>query len=865
MAWRLFRPQRRHARDRAEEMRAHLEDYADQLVARGLSPEAARREARLRFGNPRVKLEEVEAMGRFAFLEPLWRDLRYAVRSLRRTPGFTAVVVGVLALGIGTATAIFSVVDAVVVRGLPFDEPRELVSVSATRPSEESAPRAVPVPDALDYRALQDVFDGLAIAAGTGQTIIREGGHPEPVGSARMTADLLGVLGVAPQLGRPFSAEHEVAGSNVALISDGLWRRRFGGDPGVVGRRIETSLGVLEVLGVMPHGFAFPVDWSPDLWAPFVVPENQRVRASGGFGAVPLVGRLKEGITIAQAQARMEQIRRSLAAEDPAWFRDRGVLVRPLRTTVAGGDQVRAWLLMLLAAVGCVLLLACVNVANLLLARAITRLGENRIRAALGASRYQLVRSALAESLLLSIAGLALGILFAYWAVDVLRATIPTTVPLVSFAVVDLRILIVAGTATLVIGVLLGILPAIQAARLGLAVRLRQTERTHTSGANTHRARGLLLLAELSLAMLLLVGSGLFASSFIRVMNVDLGMDYRNVLTVPVHPTMVAELVPRLQSVAGVLAVGVVDQNDPLGGETTRYSLKVPGREAEFWDADAVHPHWVTPGFRDAMRLPLLKGRWLEPDDEKAGAPVAVLSSEAARRYFPNQDPLGMVVGMGGTQFRIVGVAGSIRLKGPEMDPLPQIYLPPTPDRERSGARLLIRTAEDPSTSSIIPTIKTVIWSVAPDLPLPSELETMASRVGTLVAPRRFNMVILTTFGVMGTIIAAIGIYGVMAYMVAQRTQEIGIRMALGAEPGRVRRSVLWQASRLLLLGHAIGLATAAALAKPLEGMLFQVRSRDVVVYAGAGLVLLAAGLGAAYLPARRASRVDPLIALRAE
>jgi predicted permease len=373
-----------------------------------------------------------------------------------------------------------------------------------------------------------------------------------------------------------------------------------------------------------------------------------------------------------------------------------------------------------------------------------------------------------------------------------------------------------------------------------------------------------LLLADTSLAVVLLVGAGLFASSFLRFLSVDLGMDHRNVLSLPMMRDHLDAAIDRLGRIPGVEAVAAIDQNIPLGEGASRYSLKVPGREVNHLDDDAVRPHWVTPGYLSVMRLPLLKGRWLEPADADASLSGVVLSEEAARRYFRGRDPLGAVVDMSGRQAMVVGVVGSVRLGGPEVDLPPQIYFPHV-SRAGGSVWLFVRTREAPDRSGVIPAVKAAIWSVEPTMPLPANLGSLEDAVNTLVAPRRFNMVILSMFGVMGTLIAAIGIYGVMAFVVAQRTQEIGIRMALGAQPGRIRRSVLWNASRFLLLGLAIGLATAAALAGRLEGLLFQVQPRDVVVYAGASFVLLAAGLAAAYLPARRASRVDPLIALRAE
>jgi predicted permease len=876
MAWYRFASRRSRERERAEEMRAHLELLEEQLIEQGVSREAARREARLAFGNPRAKLEAVRDSTRWAIIDPLALDVRDAIRGFRTNPGFTAVVLAVLALGIGTATSIFSVVDAVVLRRLPFPASDRLVAVSSTR---GASPLGMPmaVPDATDYRAMQDVFEGLAATAGFGATLT-EGGQAEPLRGARVTADLFDVLGVQPRLGRPFTAENETAGRDaVALISDGLWRRRFGGDPRVVGRRLRLDSGEVEIVGVMPAGFAYPLSAAvtSDLWVPFVPKPQETVRGNARSSFLTLVGRLRPDVTIEQAQARMEQITASLAVDDPAWFREQGVLVRSLRTAVAGGESVRKWMLMLLAAVGCVLILTCVNVANLLLARATARNREARIRAALGASRWQLVRAALVESLLLSTAGTLLGVAVAYRAVDILRAAIPTTVPLVGSVAIDFRVLAVATAAALLIGVLLGVLPALQVARADLASRLRTGDRTHTADGRTRRVRAGLLVVQVALAVVLVVGAGLFASSFIRVMSVDLGIDYRNVLVIPVRSDIAGEALERLAAVPGVEAVGALDQNLPLQLGGSRYSIAVRGHEGEFWDDDAVRPHWVLPGYLKVMRLPLLAGRWFDATDVGSSEPVVVLSDEAARRYFAGRDPLGETVDMGGRKGTVIGVVGNVRLQGPENDVAPEIYfpsaqmLPPPQMLSRMPAftatsTLLVRTGRDPGRSGIIPTVKAVIWSVSPTQEI-GDVKTLADRLGALVAPRRFNMVILSMFGVMGTLIAAIGIFGVMAFIVTQRTREIAIRIALGAQARRVRLAVLGSASAYLLAGLALGLGSAAWLAGSLEGLLFQVEPRDALVYGASAVVLLATGLAAAFVPARRASMVDPLVALRLE
>ena len=875
--WRRVWWRRISSEERAEEMRAHIDLYAEELMARGWSAADASRHARLRFGNPRVKLEELDALNGFRWAEAVCRDLRYTLRSLRAAPGFTAVVLGVLTVGIGASTAIFSVVDAVVLRGLPFDESDRLVGVSQVNLRDGSLQAAgFAAPDARDFRQRQDVFEALATLPEGPMQLALGGDQPEQVYGTRSTADLFAVLRVRPALGRVFSAENEIQGNHrVVLISHGLWQRRFGADPNVAGRTLVVGTVTREILGVMPPGFTYPIGIPEhvDLWMPWVERANEQTRDGGRASYLSLVGRLKTGVSLDQARARMAQINSSLAVEYPVWFKNQGIDVRPLADAIVG-DRVQSWMLMLLAAVMCVLLIACVNVANLFLVRATTRTHEIRIRSALGASRWELVQSMLIESLVLAAVGTALALVFAYWAVNVLQAAMPANVPRLSDVAVDLRVLGIAAAGASLCGLLMGLGPALHLSRPHLAAGFHAS-RGHTP--RTRLLRTMLIVVEVALAVVLLVGSGLFVSSFVQLIRTDLGLDYRKVLTFNLYPridlgteqatnetyaradALVTSALDRLRLIPGVESVAALAGGLPLTTSWTRYVVEVAGRR--FIDEDMVDIRQATPDYLKVMRLTLLQGRWLAPTDTSGAERVVVLNDEAARRYLGAANPIGAEILIQQKPSKVVGVVRGVRLGGPESEVRPEAYVSSS-QSPIIGASIVVRTAGQPL--ALASAVKAAMTTVVPTQPV-SELTALETLYGGLIATRRFNMLLLSIFGILAIVIAAIGIYGVMAYLVTQRTQEIGVRMALGADAALVLRSVLWEAGRYLVLGLTLGLAAASILAGFVEGFLFRVPPRDVGVYSAAAAVILAAGLLAAWVPARRAAHVDPLVALRIE
>ncbi len=874
---------RRISAEADDELRFHIEQEIEAHVRRGVSPTEARRMALRDLGGLTQVTQAVREV-RTIWLDLLWRDARHAVRSLRRTPTFTSVALVVLTLSIGATTAIFSVVDAVMLRGLPFPESDRLVAVGELN-VKDNAPSSLNLTTPqtfLDWRDRQDVFTGLAAVAYAEISLKREGNAlPENLRAQRLTADFLSVLRTEPILGRPFSRDDEMEGrGRVALISYSLWQRRFGGKPDVIGALLPGELASFEVVGVMPPGFSYPVDTyvlgikePTDVWVPYVFSSNDRVRGNSYGYNLHVVGRLRDGVPIERAQARISQITAGLAAETPRWYKDRATKVEPLHEFVTRG--VRTWLIMLLAAVSFVLLIACVNLANLMLVRATARSRELGIRAALGGSRWDLSRVLLLESIILSLTGAAMGAAVAWWGVDFLRSIIPAEVPRAATIAVDLRVLATTAILAVLTGVAFGMAPVVRFSRPSVAGVLNRADRSGTASLRTEALRSTLVVAEVALAVVLLVGSGLFLASFARVTNVDLGLDPGDVLTVQVrvlemsadiqqaaqrNRQLLMNVLGRVRALPGVEVASLAGGGLPLRGDLRTVDFGIPGRELPRNTDIALNQ--ISPDYFRALKVPLLRGRVFADTDSQNSEPVVILNQVAAARYFPGEDAVGRIVRVAGNR-TVVGVVGDIRHEGPESGWRTQAFVPIAQSRI-FGATLVIRTTS--GAQGIFPAVRQAIWSEFPDaLPTRIDEHALSYYFDALVAQRRFNMLLLALFGVLGLSIASVGIYGVMGYLVSQRTQEIGIRMALGALPSTILTSVLGSAFLTMMVGIAIGLIGAWALSGLVRGFLFEVQPHDPRVYAGALLVLATTGLAAAVGPARRASSVDPLIALRME
>jgi putative ABC transport system permease protein len=810
-------------------------------------------------------------------------DLKTALRALRASPTFTIVALVVLALGIGAGTAIFSIVDAVVLRGLPFDEHDRLAAVlehDTKRPTTFGGGQTTSQ-TYLDWRRLQESFDGLAAVGGYSFRLRNESGEPADARAQRVSWEFFPVVRVAPILGRSFTAQDEIEGRHrVAILSYGLWQRRFGGSPDAIGKTLELNEETWEIVGVLPRGFAYPVasDRPTEIYAPLWFRAEDIVHGESHNYNWTAIGRLKKGISLAQAHDQMNRVSDALEKQHPKWSPGRRVRVIALQEHLVG--KVRPWMLMLLGAVVIVLLIACANVGNLMLARATVRTRELGIRAALGASRWRLTRALLIEGIVLSLAGAAIGIVLAYGGVQLLRAWLPTGLPRVASIGIDLRVLITAVCAALLTGVFFGIVPALQSSRPDLTTTLKDSSRSSTAGTASQRLRGALVVAEVALAVVLLVGAGLFTRSFVRLMRVDTGLDYHNVLVLnvgirfdfnkpgeyqrvlPQGRVYLEQMVQAVSRVPGVEQAAVVGGGLPLTGSWSRTGVELPGRGELKGDDDSIDIRTVTPKYLELLRIPLFRGRTLSTDDRESGVPVVVVNQTAATKYWPGQDPLGQHVKINNTDRVVVGVVGDIRHLGPETPPRQECYVP-LAQNPQIGATLAMRTRGDPL--AVLPAVKAAIWSVNKDQRLTSDTLTMEAYMDRLIAQRRFNMALLSLFGVLGLVIAAVGIYGVMAYLVAQRTNEIGVRMALGATRSRVVSMVLRRAATLMLAGLAIGVAGAWYLGAGIATFLYQIEPTDLSVFGGALLVLACAGLLASAIPAHRAATVDPLIALRHE
>ena len=814
-------------------------------------------------------------------------DLRAAFRSLRKSPTFTAVALAVLALGIGSGTAVFSVVDAVVLRALPFDEHDRLAVVLEHDPSgkEIFGGGTTTAQTYLDWRRMQEGFDGLSAVSTTSFRLKTESGEPGDARGYRVTWEFFPMLRVAPMYGRNFTADDEIEGRHrVVILSHGFWQRRFGGDPGAVGRTIELNEESYEIIGVMPQEFAYPVasDRPTELYSPTWFRKDDNVRGDSRNFNWTVVGRLKHGVSPGQANEQMNRVAESLDQQYPKWAPGIRTRVISLQEHLVG--RVRGWMLMLLGAVALVLMIACANVANLMLARATTRSREIGIRAALGASRWRLVRGLLIEGLVLSTIGATLGLLLAYFGVQAIRAWLPSGLPRVASIGLDLRVLFATAGAAMASGILFGIFPALHSSRPDLATALKDSGRSSTASAGGQRLRSTLVVAEVALAVMLLVGAGLFVGSFVQLMRVDPGFDYSNVIVFSVSPqappgaspgnrevfdqlrqrsrTYVPQMQEAVANVPGVRSVGTVSGGLPLTGSWSRSSIEIPGRGELKGDEFSLDRRTVSPEYLRLLKIPLLRGRYIEATDIENSEQVIVINDAAARLYWPGEEALGKRLKINQKERVVVGIVGSIRHLGPEKPARQEGYIPFRQD-STIGSTLAIKTDGDPM--QLVPAIKSAIWSVNHEQRLTGDVVTLSGYMDRLIRQRRFNMALLAVFGALGLVIAAVGIYGVMAYIVAQRTNEIGVRMALGASRGTVVSMVLKRAVLLIALGLIIGGAAAWAVSRSVERFLFQTEATDPRIFAAAVTALTLAGLVASAIPARRAASVDPLVALRHE
>jgi putative ABC transport system permease protein len=796
----------------------------------------------------------------------LLNDLRYTVRMLRKSPLFTLAVVVTVALGIGANTAIFSVVNAVMLRPLPYQQPDRLVWIAEKNDKLNLPTFAASVLNYLAWKERSHSFDSLG-AFGFATFNLTGTGDPEQLTGGTVTPSLFALLGIKPVLGRTFADPEDRPGSaRVAMIGEGLWKRRFGGDPSVIGRHLTLNGIDTTVIGIAPASLALLSNG--DLWTPMTIDPGREIRLNH---VILAVGRLRTGATLDQAQSEMNVVAGQVSQQYPE-MKEWGIRLVDFYHFFVN-PQLQAGLVVLLCAVGCVLLIASANVANLLLARAASRQKEIAIRTAIGAGRGRLLRQLLVESLVLSSIGGAVGLLAALWGVDALNAVMPANLLPVPDVGIDATVLMFALALTIVTGLLFGIAPAWHAAKTDLNEVLKQTTRA-SSGARP-RLRNGLAAAELALATILLIGAGLLAQSLLRLQHVGLGFQSDRLLTFqvslprtkyPVEQSTVfyRTLLESLRAIPGVRAAGA-SSGIPFGnGAYTQTPIATTGPSPLPPDT-AIPTAWrvVTPGFFQAMRIPLLRGRDFADADAPAGAPLVVIVSQAtATKFWGDADPLGHSLHRQGDlarQYTVVGMVGDVRQAALSQE-TPAIYYPSIGLTGSMG--IVVRS--DPSPTSLLPTVRQKLHDLDPGLPM-SSVRTMDEWLSNNAAQPRLNAILLGIFACVAMLIAAIGIYGVLAYSVNQRTREIGLRMALGAPRGQVLRLIVREGMIVGAIGIGVGVAGALALSQVLATLVFDVPVRDPLTYAAVAATLAVVALAACVVPARKASRVDPMVALRCD
>jgi putative ABC transport system permease protein len=801
------------------------------------------------------------------------------VRVLWKSPGFTLVTILALALGIGANSAIFSVVNGVLLRPLPYPTAERLVFLSEW--SQQVPNMSVSYPNYQDWRDQGTGFEQLAAFRSAGFTLTGAG-EPEQLSAREVSWNFFPALGVAPAVGRNFTAEEDKPGAQrTVLVSYGFWQRRFGGNPAVVGQPVTLNNESYTVLGVLPQTF----EWQAqvDVFAPLGL-HADRMQDRDSHPGIYLIGLLRPGVTVEQARAEMDTITARLAAQYPKTNEGNRYTLTTLQNRAT--QDIRAALLVLLGAVGFVLLIACANVANLLLARAATRSKEIAVRTALGAGRWRIIRQLLTESVLLSVAGGVLGLLFALWGVDALLAVLPEDIPrlLVMNIGLDTRVLIFTLGVSILTGLLFGLAPAIQVSKANLNEALKEGGRSATGGAHRNWVRSVLVVSEVALSLLLLVSAGLLMKSFLNLQRADIGFNPDGVLTmrVPLPEARYKEngqienfyraLLQRVEHLPGVQTAALT-RGLPMNGGIES-GVTVEGQEiTNLKDTVVAVNLTCSPDYFRAMEIPLVKGRYFTDQDRTDTQPVAIIDEQMAGRFFANADPLGKRIKLGGAAspfpwMQIVGVVRHVKHYGPDEEGRVELYrpyfqLPNVPDAQFNRSMLLVaRTAGDPA--ALTGALRNAVRELDKDQPV-SEVQPMARIVAASVAPQKFATWLLAVFAAAALALAALGLYGVMAYSVTQRTHEIGVRMALGAARRDVLRLIVGQGMRLTLVGVGLGLVGALLLTRVMKSLLYGVSAADPVTYGGVALLLALVALLACLLPARRATKVDPLVALRYE
>jgi putative ABC transport system permease protein len=862
-------------RDLAQELRFHQEMLEARHRAAGLDASDARRAARLELGGDAQIAEAWRDQRSLPILETLWQDVRYGVRMLRRTPGFTAAALLTIALGIGANSAIFTIVDAVLLRPLPYPTADRLVTVGDR--GRDGYSSSVGFTTVVDWRQRSHSFDRLALMRSWQPTLVVNG-EAERLSAVRVSANYFEMMGVHPMLGRDFTeADDHTQTWRVVLLSDRLWRRRFNADPSIVGRSITMNDRQYQVIGVMPPDFE-PLDSvqffksAAEIWAPvgYDVGGDSTCRSCRHLRSV---GRLKPGVTVAQATTEMDAIREQMRREFPNDYEAGSIAVVPLRDALTG--QVRAALLVLLGAVGFVLLIACANVANLLLARSVTRQRELTLRTVLGAARRRIVRQLLTESLLLSVTGAALGILFAWVAVQGLAAFAPVTLPRMEHIAIDGRVLAFTVVIAVLTGILFGLVPAWRGASAGMQTTLAMDSRWSVGGSS--RARAVLVVADIVLALVLLAGAGLMLRTVVSLTRTSPGFVADRILTLQFSlvgqayaedPAVVAfqnRTLEKIHALPGVESAALAGQV-PFGGNFDCWGLHVKGRmKPNPVDDPCIQRYGVTPEYPRVMGIPLISGRFITAQDTTSSQPVIVISQSTAKLVWGNDDPIGSEVRLGdatkGVWRTVVGVVGDVHHEDVTQPVTSAMYNPETQFTD-SYLVAVVKSTGDPA--ALAAPIRAVLRDQDASVPV-YQVATLPSLVEQAASQRLFVMQLLGGFAIVAVLLAAIGLYGVVAYGVAQRTREVGVRMALGAQRRDVLKLVLASGFSLVTAGVVVGLVAALGATRLLGTLVFGVSPVDPLTFAAAAILLVVVALTAHWIPIRRALRIDPAAALRAE
>ena len=807
-------------------------------------------------------------------MESLFKDIRYGLRSLLKHPTFTAIAIVTLALGIGANTAIFTVVNAVVLRPLPYQDSEQLAMLWTTKDANQEQPFSFA--DYNDLKSQAQSFSAIGAASPLWNFILTGDSEPEPIQGLYVSANLFELLRVAPEKGRGFTTDEDRAGGPpVVIISRGLWARRFGADPNAVGRSMSIGDTTATVVGIMPAEFQF-LEPAAELWVPLM--QNQFASSARQVRLLSVVGRLNDGVQVGQANAELANIARRLESE----YRDSnsgvGLRVVPLHEQVTGKVRPALWLLF--GAVCLVLLIACANIINLMLVRSAARHREIAVRAALGAGRWRLLRQLLTESITLSVLGGAAGVLLGSWGVNALLALNPVPLPGYNKISVDLTVLAFTFVASVVTGIVFGLAPAWQTVRFDLHSALKEGGRGAVADSGQRRLSSLLVIAEMAMAVVLLIGAGLLLRSFAHLLDVKPGFTTENLLTMQIglpnnayqqpqkRVAFMQQLETSLRGAPEVTSVGFVTRlplMSTLNNITT--FLAIEGREVPAGERPEIDFRRASTGYFQTMGIPLLSGRLVTEQDVANNSHFVMINDAMAKRYWPGEDPVGKRISTivsSGQQIpwqTIVGVVGNVRHLGLDIEPRPEIYYH-TNTQPPFGPVVVIRTTSDPQ--RLISIARAKIRELDRDVPI-SNVNTMEQLVAQSVAQRRFGMFLLGIFALLALLLAAIGIYGVVSYTVTQRTQEIGVRMALGASASDVLKMVLRNGMSLALIGVGLGLVGAFGLTRLMSRLLFEVKPTDVTTFTLVSVGLIVVALLACYLPARRAMKVDPLEALRYE